>query len=236
MLRPIVLVLLLAFLAAVPAAQAQTQAVDPKVSITVTPPTAATIVPLGGTATIKVDVHVRIDNAYCSAQETISVTLAPPADSGIPGLAATLPASLNVALAPNLVPGTVPKQYVEGNATALLTVTAAKTTTADHDHAYSVKASTPAGFPGACRGASASGPAAASGEKAAAVRTGPAATMTDTMSGGVSVNAGSCGANVSAPGVTVNAGSTDCSKKSFFLPLQVEVAVLFAVGLLRRRL
>ncbi|HUR60958.1 MAG TPA: hypothetical protein VM286_01160, partial [Candidatus Thermoplasmatota archaeon] len=161
-------------------------------------------------------------NVFCAQANTITVTLAPLGDSGIAGLTGTLPASVSVPLPPNVVPGGSFNQNVKGNATAVLEIAVVSTTMADHDHSFVVKASTAAGFPGDCKGINPTGPAAASAEKPVAVRTGPA--LASTTSGTASGGASGC-----------SGASCTATQKSFFLPMQVQVLVLLAVGLLGRR-
>jgi hypothetical protein len=219
-------------LAALPAAQAQAGANDPKVSVSLEVSPKAPTIPLGSSQTFLVNVKLSTQNVFCNAQGTMTVKL-DLKDTGLPGVTGALAATVDVPIHANVNPPTVTTTS-GGNNTARLVVTVASSASPDHDHGFTVLATTPATVPTGCQALSNVPPPAATATADVALKTGPAAMPTGT--GGVSVTAGQCSANVSAPGVSVSAaGSCPTTKKSFFVPMPLQVAVLLAVGLLGRR-
>jgi hypothetical protein len=220
-------------LAALPAAQAQAGANDPKITVTLEVTPKAPTIPLGGAQDFDVTVKLATQNIYCSSQGSVTVALALK-DSGLPGVTGTLPTSLNVPVQANVNPPTVTTNS-QGSAVAKLSVTVASSAAADHAHSFTVTANTPAALPTGCSALSAVPPPAATATTDVAMKTGSGSGMTSSGTG-VGVTAGNCAANVSAGSVSVSAqGSCSTSNKAFFLPLQVQVGALLAVGLLRRR-
>ncbi|MEA3204342.1 MAG: hypothetical protein QOI63_2024 [Thermoplasmata archaeon] len=232
MLRPlpVLCLALLCALAALPAASAQAGVNDPKIAVTVTVTPKNPTIPLGGMQTFKVDVKLTTTNVFCPNPGKVTVGLAPK-DSGLPGVVGTLPSSVDVTIAAN-VGGGQASVNSQGNNTASLVVTVDRTASPDHDHSFTVVATTPAALPSGCSALSASAPPVATGSGDVSLRTGPAGISGGTS--GVTVSAGTCGATVAAPGVSVAAGGS-CTQKSFFVPLQLQVAALLGLALLRRR-
>jgi len=200
-------------LVAIPAAQAQTPA-NPTVTVTLetgAPPTIA----LGETGTVKVNVKLDTNYIFCQNPGTMSVGIAI-TDAGLPGVTATAPSSIDIPIKANV--GQASAQTTSsGNATLLLTVTVAKSTTPDHDHAFTITASTPATTPSGCQTLTTMPPPVSKATKDASIRTGPALAMSGTMTG------------------TSGSDTSSSTKKSFFVPLQLEIGILLVAGLLRRR-
>ncbi|MCA1810419.1 MAG: hypothetical protein LC623_00205 [Halobacteriales archaeon] len=218
-------------LAALPAAQAQAGANDPKITVTLEVTPKAPTIPLGGAQDFDVTVKLATQNIYCSSQGSVTVALALK-DSGLPGVTGTLPTSLDVPVQANVSPPTVTANS-QGSAVAKLAVTVASSAAADHAHSFTVTANTPAALPTGCSALSAVPPPAASATAEVAMKTGAGMTSTAT---GVGATAGNCAANVSAGSVSISAqGSCPTTNKAFFLPLQVQVGALLAVALLARR-
>jgi hypothetical protein len=221
-------------LVAAPAALAQASTpADPTIAVSLEVAPKAPVVPLGGAQTFKVNVILSTNYIFCPNASTATVKLELK-DMGLAGIVGTLPASVDVPLRANVQPPSATTTS-GGNATALLEVTVARSTMPDHDHGFTVTATTPTAAPSGCNTISPNAPKAATASAEVTLRTGPAPLSTGTGTGSVSVGVGDCSANVSAPGVSVAASGTCTTKKSFFVPLQLELAVLLAVGLLRRR-
>ncbi|HUR63300.1 MAG TPA: hypothetical protein VM241_02350 [Candidatus Thermoplasmatota archaeon] len=224
--------LALCTLAALPAAQAQAGANDPKITVTLEVSPKGPTIPLGGMQAFNVNVKLATANIFCTSAGKVTVALALK-DTGLPGVVGTLPASVDVPIAANFAPPAPASTTSSGNATARLEVAVAATASADHAHGFTVTANTPATLPQGCQALSSVAPPPNTATAEVTLKTGPAGAA---GTGGVSVTAGNCSANVSAPGVTVSAAaSCPTTKAAFFLPLQAQVATLLAVGLLRRR-
>jgi hypothetical protein len=230
-LAPALCLAALCALAALPAAEAQAGANDPKMSVTVEATPKTPTIPLGMAQTFKVNVKVATSNIFCSSPGTVPVKLELK-DSGLPGVVGSLPTSVDVSIHANVNPPMVTTTS-DGNNTALLQVTVASSASPDHTHSFTVVATTPTTLPSGCQALSNVPPPAATASAEVGLKTGPGAVQTGT--GSVSVTAGECGANVSAPGVSVSAGGACPTKKSFFVPLPLQVAALLAFGLVARR-
>jgi hypothetical protein len=219
-------------LAALPAVEAQAGVNDPKVTVSLEVTPKSPTIALGGAQAFKVNVIVHTTNIFCTSQATMAVKLELK-DSGLTGISANFPASVDVPIKANVQPP-VAKADSDGNNTARLDVAVASSTMPDHTHSFTVTATTPTTVPVGCSAASAAQPPASTASAEVTLKTGPAPVQTGTS--GVTVSAGSCSASVSAPGVSVAAGaSCPSSKASFFVPIQIQVAALLGVGLLRRR-
>jgi MYXO-CTERM domain-containing protein len=232
MLRPLPVLCLAALcaLAALPAATAQAGVNDPKIVVSLAATPKSPTIPLGGSQAFQVTVTLATTNIFCSSPGKVTVGLMPK-DSGLPGVTGVLPASVDVTVAANLAPGAA-STTSGGSATATLTVTVAGTAAPDHDHSFTVVASTPAALPNGCQSLSSSPPPAATGSVDVALRTGPAAASTST--GGTS--SGACAGSASAPGVTVSAqGSCSSTKKASFAPPLLAMTALAALALVARR-
>jgi hypothetical protein len=211
-------VLLLAFAVLLPAAQAQAPVpTDPKITVSLeVTPTAAPVIPLGATAAFHVNVKLSMQYVICLSPATLTVKL-DLKDTGLPGVAGTLPASVDIPVPANASPANAGQFSGQGNASVLLQVAVAMTTVPDHDHAFTLTANTPGAVPSGCQGASPNAPPVSTATKDVAIRTGPRPMATNMTSTGPS----------SLPSAT--------AKKSFFVPLPLELGTLLAVGLAGRR-
>lgn len=220
-------------LAALPAAQAQAGANDPRITVTLEVAPKTPTIALGGEQTFNINVKLATNNIFCNSQGSVAVALSLK-DTGLPGVTGTLPTSIDVPVRANVNPPSV-SVTSEGNNTARLVVTVASSASADHAHSFTVTATTPAALPSGCQSLSAVPPPASTATVDVGLKTGPATGGVPTGTGGVGVTAGTCSANVSAGGVSVNANACPTTQDSFFLPMQAQVAVLLLAGLIGRR-
>lgn len=214
-----IFVALAALVMLVPFASAQA-ANDPKVTVTmaVSPSTTPTIA-LGSSAVYNVTISVQADNLVCNGKGTVEVKLAQNS-TGLAGVTGELPASVSVELPANFPP-TGGSLHQTGNAAATFTVTVSKTTMGNHDHSFTLTATTPNATPSGCQILSTTAPPASTATATVALKTGAAPVIVSTATGG----------NMTMTGT----GSTT-TKKSSFVPVPLEMAALMAIVLVGRRL
>ncbi len=203
-----VLVVLLACLT--PAALAQSQA-NAFWTIAVDSDSATPTIALGGSQSINVTVSLRLSNAICQGEGRATVALAIE-DSGLPGVSATLPASVEVVFPGGGGPSPVNTGTTTEESVAAMAITVAASSAPDHDHSFQVTATAPATLPSGCTAAA--GPAAASADADVAIKTGPAPKAV-------------------ATGTGTQAVGTVGAQASFSLPLPLLLGALFVMA--RRR-
>lgn len=206
MLRAVLAVLLVCLL---PVATAQSQA-NAAWTISVESDASAPTIVLGGSQAVNVTVSLRLTNAICQGEGRATVALAIE-DSGLPGVTASLPASVDV-----VFPAGGPAPVSTGTSTeegvATMTINVAANSAPDHDHSFKVTATAPATLPTGCTAAMP--PAEASADVDVAIKTGPAP-------------------KAAATGTGTQAVGTVGAQESFSLPLPLLLGALLVMA--RRR-
>jgi hypothetical protein len=219
-------------------AQAVPTPFDPAVTLSLTGPLQAVGAKLGTQQDIALQVKLDVQNAACPSPTEVTVTLRVEDAQPVAGVTAAVPASVKIELPATFGPGGPGPDglaHAQGSESVSLHLAVAKAV-ANGSASFRVVAEAPAGLPPGCQAPSPNPTAAQTKTLEVGVAIDVDAALNGTGAAAAATCPAASGATPTTPTTSTTAACAHLDPRpAFFLPLQVQVGVLLAMGLAGRR-